>query len=174
MSQSSYIPRVQQCLSPRRNWPHTPSPASECVTPPPPPRSKGGGNTLACGRGGGGVPMRTTWEKLAFCIFSVVYEDALLDCRVHRRNWLQYCTQLHSQPSPSFVSFHQRYTVPKSELDNDNGCGLAQIVAHRLAVRQARVRISARHPRGKHWGQQEWSSTSSIYKTLYVYSINEK
>ncbi len=28
------------------------------------------------------------------------------------------------------------------------GCGVAQIVAHRLAVRQARVRISARHPRG--------------------------
>jgi hypothetical protein len=26
------------------------------------------------------------------------------------------------------------------------GCGVAQIVAHRLAVRQARVRISARHP----------------------------
>jgi hypothetical protein len=28
------------------------------------------------------------------------------------------------------------------------GCGVAQIVARRLAVRQARVRISARHPRG--------------------------
>jgi hypothetical protein len=28
------------------------------------------------------------------------------------------------------------------------GCGMAQIVARRLAVRQARVRISARHPRG--------------------------
>ncbi len=28
------------------------------------------------------------------------------------------------------------------------GCGEAQIVARRLAVRQARVRISARHPRG--------------------------
>jgi len=26
------------------------------------------------------------------------------------------------------------------------GCGVAQIVAHRLAVRQARVRISARYP----------------------------
>jgi hypothetical protein len=26
------------------------------------------------------------------------------------------------------------------------GCGVAQIVAHRLVVRQARVRISARHP----------------------------
>ncbi len=28
------------------------------------------------------------------------------------------------------------------------GCGVAQIVARRLAVRQALVRISARHPRG--------------------------
>jgi hypothetical protein len=28
------------------------------------------------------------------------------------------------------------------------GCGVAQIIARRLAVRQARVRISARHPRG--------------------------
>jgi hypothetical protein len=28
------------------------------------------------------------------------------------------------------------------------GCGVAQTVARRLAVRQARVRISARHPRG--------------------------
>ncbi len=28
------------------------------------------------------------------------------------------------------------------------GCGVAQIVARQLAVRQARVRISARHPRG--------------------------
>ncbi len=28
------------------------------------------------------------------------------------------------------------------------GCGVAQIAARRLAVRQARVRISARHPRG--------------------------
>jgi hypothetical protein len=27
------------------------------------------------------------------------------------------------------------------------GCGVAQIVAHQLVVRQARVRISARHPR---------------------------
>jgi hypothetical protein len=26
------------------------------------------------------------------------------------------------------------------------GCGVVQIVAHRLAVRQARVRIPARHP----------------------------
>ncbi len=26
------------------------------------------------------------------------------------------------------------------------GCGVAQVVVHRLAVRQARVRFSARHP----------------------------
>jgi hypothetical protein len=27
------------------------------------------------------------------------------------------------------------------------GCGVAQLVVHRLDVRQARVRLSARHPR---------------------------
>ncbi len=60
------------------------------------------------------------------------------------------------------------------------GCGVAHIVARLLAVRQARVRISARHPRGdpqtsgKQWGQQEWCSTSCIYKILYVCSINVK
>ncbi len=60
------------------------------------------------------------------------------------------------------------------------GWGVAQIVARGLAIRQARVRIPGRHPRGgplpsgKLWGQQEWCSTSSIYKILYVCSINVK
>ena len=56
------------------------------------------------------------------------------------------------------------------------GCGVAQIVAHRLAVRQARVRILARHPRGGPLpsGKQWENSTSSIYKILYVCSINVK
>ncbi len=45
------------------------------------------------------------------------------------------------------------------------GCGVAQIVARRLAVRQARVRISE---------SNEWCSTSSIHKILYVCSINVK
>ncbi len=50
-------------MSPRRNW-DSPSPslASECA---PPPRAKGGGGTLACGLGIGGVPIRTTGEKLS-------------------------------------------------------------------------------------------------------------
>ncbi len=34
------------------------------------------------------------------------------------------------------------------QMNDEKGCGAAQIVAHRLAVRQARVRISARHSRG--------------------------
>ncbi len=64
--------------------------------------------------------------------------------------------------------------------DQKTGCSVAQIVPRWLAVRQARVRISARHPRGgplpsgKQWGQQEWCSTSRIYKILYVCSINVK
>jgi hypothetical protein len=53
------------------------------------------------------------------------------------------------------------YTVKNSEnlegisCENKNvgavwliGCGVAHTVARRLSVRQARVRISARHPRG--------------------------
>ncbi len=66
----------------------------------------------------------------------------------------------------------------KKQLSRHNsiflGCGVAQIEARRLAVRQARVRISARHPREgplPNGGQQEWCSTSSIYKIVYVYSI---
>ncbi len=51
--QSTYIPRVPQCKSPRRYWdfPPTPSLTGERV-PPPPPQLKGG--TLACGWGNRG------------------------------------------------------------------------------------------------------------------------
>jgi hypothetical protein len=60
-SQSTYIPRVPQCRSPRLNWDSpTPSPTSECA--PPPPGTKGG-YTVACWRGGGRVPIRTTEGK---------------------------------------------------------------------------------------------------------------
>jgi hypothetical protein len=48
LTQSSYIPRVQQCLSPRRNWGPPgpiPSPASECVPPSPWNQRGGGGHT---------------------------------------------------------------------------------------------------------------------------------
>jgi hypothetical protein len=65
-AQSTYIPRVPQCLSTRPNWdPPAPSPASECV---PIPGTKGGGNTLACKWGGGGVPIPDDLKKsLALC-----------------------------------------------------------------------------------------------------------
>ncbi len=43
-SQSTYTPRVQQCLSSRQNC--SPHPLSRKRVPP---RTKGGGNTLACG-----------------------------------------------------------------------------------------------------------------------------
>ncbi len=41
--------------------PPAPSPPSECA-PPPSTEPKGGGATLACGCGGGGVPIPTTKE----------------------------------------------------------------------------------------------------------------
>ncbi len=48
-AQSTYIPRVSQCMSTRPNWdplpPHHPSHASECG---PPSGTKGRGNTCAC------------------------------------------------------------------------------------------------------------------------------
>jgi hypothetical protein len=56
------------------------------------------------------------------------------------------------------------------------GCGVAQIVGHRLAVRQARVRISARQcgmPE-EALDRAESNDTSSINKILYVCSINVK
>ncbi len=46
-------------MSPRRNWDSpNPSPAREFALPHEP-----GGDTLACGWGGGGVPIPTTGEK---------------------------------------------------------------------------------------------------------------
>ncbi len=69
--QSTYIYRVPQCMSLRRNWDsHSLSRQRVC----PPPEPKGGG-TLACGRGGGGVPIPTTEEKLSTLptLWSVLY-----------------------------------------------------------------------------------------------------
>ncbi len=61
------------------------------------------------------------------------------------------------------------------------GCGVDKIVACRLAARQARVRISARHPRGGPLpsGSNEDKKSGTLrvvhmYKILYVYSINVK
>jgi hypothetical protein len=61
-AQSTYIYRVPQCMSPRRNRDSpTPSLASECAPPPGPKR----GGTFACGWGIGGVPIPTTGKKLS-------------------------------------------------------------------------------------------------------------
>jgi hypothetical protein len=60
------------------------------------------------------------------------------------------------------------------------GCGMAQLVARRLAVRQARVRFSARHPKGgplPSGSNEEIKSGARrvVYiKILYVCSINVK
>ncbi len=57
--QSTYIPRVPQCLPPRPNWdPPPPLPQASVSFP----RNQGG-DTLACGSGGGGDPIRTAGEK---------------------------------------------------------------------------------------------------------------
>ncbi len=81
----------------------------------------------------------------------------------------------------NFIEANGNFTIiwysNKSRGGSDLGCGVAQTVARRLAVRQARVRISARRPRGgplpKQWGDQECCSTSNIYK-MYVCSCNLK
>ncbi len=53
---------------------------------------------------------------------------------------------------------------PRREGTEGGGCGVAQIVARQVAVRQARVRISARHPRAQAMRKTRGYSTSSIYK----------
>ncbi len=61
-AQSTYIPRVPQCLSPRWNWDHlTSSPASECVMCIPPSNQRE--DRLTCGWGVGESQIRTTGEK---------------------------------------------------------------------------------------------------------------
>ncbi len=62
-AQSTCIPRVPQCMSPRRNWDTPiPSPTNECAPLTLNQRRRG---TLACGWGewGGEVSIRTTGEK---------------------------------------------------------------------------------------------------------------
>jgi hypothetical protein len=55
------------------------------------------------------------------------------------------------------------------------GCGVAQIVARRLALKQARVRISARHPRGGYRAEAMRKTRAAL--TSYRYKnidINKK
>jgi hypothetical protein len=52
---------------------------------------------------------------------------------------------------------------------NELGCGVAQIVARRLAVRQARVRISARHPRGGPLLSGSDEDYKKRFSTSYIY-----
>ncbi len=64
--QSTYLYRVPQCMSPRRNWDSpTPSLASEC---PPTPNQRGGTHTRLRARGWGS-PNSDDWRKsLALCL----------------------------------------------------------------------------------------------------------
>ncbi len=64
-AQSTYIPRVPQCMSPRRNWDSpTPSPASKGASPP----NQGGGHIRLRVRGWGS-PNSDDWNKsLALCL----------------------------------------------------------------------------------------------------------
>jgi hypothetical protein len=65
VTDTKYIYRVQQCLSPRRNRDSLFHPLSRqrvCPSPPPPGRKGGGGNSPA-GEGVGGVPIPTAGEK---------------------------------------------------------------------------------------------------------------
>jgi hypothetical protein len=70
-AQSTYIYRVPQCMSPRRNWDSpTPSLASECA--PPPGTKEGGGHTRLLVRGWSS-PNSDDWRKgLALCLLCAV------------------------------------------------------------------------------------------------------
>ena len=118
--QSTYTPRVPQCLSPSLELgpPHSLS-ASECV---PYPWTKGGGGgcTLACGWRGGTVPIPTRgqtlwgnpnsddWRKgLALCLLcgltlpSTHYYIILLSVRIIFIPISVFHHFLHSLPNPS-------------------------------------------------------------------------
>jgi hypothetical protein len=61
--ESTYIPRVPKCLSPRRNWPPTPPRKRVC---PPPPEPKEGGTPFW------GSPNSDDWRKSqALCLHCV-------------------------------------------------------------------------------------------------------
>jgi hypothetical protein len=65
-TQSSYLYRVPQCMSPRGNWDSpTPSLASECA---PPPRTKGGRHTRLRVRGWGSSNSDDWRKSLALCL----------------------------------------------------------------------------------------------------------
>jgi hypothetical protein len=75
-TQSTYIARVPQCLSPRWNWDTpTPSPASDRV--PPSPRTKGGTHSPA-GEGVGGS-LFARHEKAQRSVYSVGFKLKILD-----------------------------------------------------------------------------------------------
>ncbi len=57
------VDRVLSFFSSRPNW-DSPTPLTRIRVPVPPPRFGSGGGTFACGRGGGGVPIRTRWQTL--------------------------------------------------------------------------------------------------------------
>ncbi len=68
----TYIYRVPQCMSPRRNWDSpTPSLASECA---PSPGTKGGGGAhFPAGEGFGESQFRRLEKSLAFCLLCGLY-----------------------------------------------------------------------------------------------------
>jgi hypothetical protein len=85
-TQSTHIPRVPQCLSPRIGTPPLLPQVSVSLPPPPKPsRDSGAHSPLGEGVGGGGVPSRTTGEKAQHSVYSVVghqedYENLLSLC----------------------------------------------------------------------------------------------
>ncbi len=65
-SQSTYIYRAPQCMSPRWNWDSpTPLPASECALPPGP---KGGGAHSPTAKGVGESQFQRLEKRLALCL----------------------------------------------------------------------------------------------------------
>ncbi len=70
LSQSTYIPTVPQCPSPRPNWdPHTPSPESESVSP----KETKRGEEQSPATASEGVPISNSDDRRKSKVYSVVF-----------------------------------------------------------------------------------------------------
>ncbi len=76
VSQSTYIYRAPQCMSPRWNWDSpTLSAASECALPPGP---KGGGAYSPAAKGVGESQFQRLEKRLALCLLCALYHLSTL------------------------------------------------------------------------------------------------
>jgi hypothetical protein len=108
--QSTYIPRVPQCLSPRPNW-DPPLPLQQASVPPPPRNQRGGGYTLACVRGSGGEAQFGRIKKsLAICLSCVLWSIPYPETLVLR--YLKISSE-KSQPSSNHIQLFCNFLTIK-------------------------------------------------------------